>query len=225
MKKKIKFFLCSTFSRIILCDFCATSGYRCCFRTSAISSRNEICCRIESGSDLSIDNKSGDSANEAPNCSRKTSRKQSSMVQSYLFLRQMSLSKYLFPKSMQSQRNRRKLNLSTLLNHTREILNLTDFSATVIELTENSLSYLIRTLAEHSVVDQVQKDGNENSANFFDDNSNVNMPMAKWIPVLDAQLYTLCQYDHHINCLLMSIHLNKTVKLFSENVYEAFVSD
>ena len=126
---------------------------------------------------------------------------------------------------MQSQRNRRKLNLSTLLNHTREILNLPDFSATVIELTENSLSYLIRTLAEHSVVDQVQKDGNENSANFSDDNSNVNMPMAKWIPVLDAQLYTLCQYDHHINCLLMSIHLNKTVKLFSENVYEAFVSD
>ena len=175
---------------------------------------------MESGSDLSIDNKCGGSYSCSNSSKGKKSGKRSSILQSYLSFRKNSLLKTVYPRSLSNQkRHGSKLDLKTLLNQTKDVMDLADFSSTVIELTEHGLSFLTRTLAEHSFVDQ-SNDADDNT-----DFQSITMPMAKWVPVLDAQLYTLCQYDHHINCLVMSIHLNKTVKLFSENVYEAFIGD
>ena len=175
---------------------------------------------MESGSDLSIDNKCGGSYSCSSSSKGKKSGKRSSILQSYLSFRKNSLLKTVYPRSLSNQkRHGSKLDLKTLLNQTKDVMDLADFSSTVIELTEHGLSFLTRTLAEHSFVDQ-SNDADDNT-----DFQSITMPMAKWVPVLDAQLYTLCQYDHHINCLVMSIHLNKTVNLFSENVYEAFIGD
>ena len=54
--------------------------------------------------------------------------------------------------------------------------------------------------------------------------SRVTMPMAKWVPVLDSQLYSLCRFDDQSNCLLLHLHFDKTVRTFSENIYEAFLN-
>ena len=126
-----------------------------------------------------------------------------------------------------SKSNGPSLNLKTLLLQTRDILDMQDFSTTVMDLTNKSVLFCISLLASNSSITAAQSPhqvdfSEEGGPNEYE--SRMTMPMAKWVPVLDSQLYSLCRFDDQSNCLLLHLHFDKTVKTFSENIYEAFLN-
>nr|XP_033794107.1 peroxisomal biogenesis factor 3 isoform X2 [Geotrypetes seraphini] len=103
-----------------------------------------------------------------------------------------------------------------LLNETRDMLESPDFSTVLNTCVNKGFSRLLDNIAEF--FRPTEQDLNQ--SNFMNSLSSVGLPLAKIIPIVNGQIYSVCSEtpSHFVQDLLMM----EQVKDFAANVYEAF---